>query len=350
MIRLYTRVLELLGKEARLGWILAGANLLLAGAQFAEPVLFGKIIDVLSGKPAPGPLSSSSAWPLLAAWVAFGLFTIVLQRRGGAARRQAGAPPAPGGADRLFRTHHAAAADLPHRHPFRAADEGDAERHRFAVAALARILPRAFCRDHVAGGAAAAVALHQLAAGDPVVPAVRGVHGADHAGGAQDLRHAERGRGALLGPLRARLRRARQRRAGAELRAHRRRSAGPALRRRQAARGADAGARLVGAGHRDHPRLHHHHGARDLHRRHRAARAGPDHRRRDRDVREFRDHADPEARTGGQLHQQRVHGSAAPAGILRRAGRRARGARPARRDRHRAALGPGRIQRRLVLL
>ena len=81
MIRLYTRVLELLGKEARLGWILAGANLLLAGAQFAEPVLFGKIIDVLSGKPAPGPLSSSGAWPLLAAWVAFGLFTIVLQRR-----------------------------------------------------------------------------------------------------------------------------------------------------------------------------------------------------------------------------------------------------------------------------
>src|SRR5712672_1458723 len=77
MLRLYTRVLELLGKEARLGWILAGANLLLAGAQFAEPVLFGKIVDVLSGKPAPGPLSSSSAWPLLGAWVAFGLFTIL---------------------------------------------------------------------------------------------------------------------------------------------------------------------------------------------------------------------------------------------------------------------------------
>jgi ATP-binding cassette subfamily B protein len=76
MIRLYTRVLELLGKEARLGWILAGANLLLAGAQFAEPVLFGKIVDVLSGKPQAGPLSSSSAWPLLGAWVAFGLFTI----------------------------------------------------------------------------------------------------------------------------------------------------------------------------------------------------------------------------------------------------------------------------------
>ena len=53
LLRLYTRVLELLGKEARLGWILAVANLLLAAAQFAEPVLFGRIVDVLSGKPPP---------------------------------------------------------------------------------------------------------------------------------------------------------------------------------------------------------------------------------------------------------------------------------------------------------
>ena len=70
LLRLYTRVLELLGKEARLGWILAVANLLLAAAQFAEPVLFGRIVDVLSGK------NGGSAWPLLAAWAAFGLFTI----------------------------------------------------------------------------------------------------------------------------------------------------------------------------------------------------------------------------------------------------------------------------------
>ena len=77
MLRLYTRVLELLGKEARLGWILAVANLLLAAAQFAEPVLFGKIIDVLSGKPVTGLFATSSPWPLLAAWVGFGLFTIV---------------------------------------------------------------------------------------------------------------------------------------------------------------------------------------------------------------------------------------------------------------------------------
>ena len=77
LLRLYARVLEQLGKEARLGWILAFANLLLAGAQFAEPVLFGRIVDVLSGKPGGGPAGSSSAWPLLLAWAAFGLFTIV---------------------------------------------------------------------------------------------------------------------------------------------------------------------------------------------------------------------------------------------------------------------------------
>src|SRR3981081_3286976 len=76
LLRLYTRVLHLLGKEARLGWILAGANLLLAAAQFAEPMLFGRLVDVLSGNPSTGPLASSSAWPLLGAWAAFGLFTI----------------------------------------------------------------------------------------------------------------------------------------------------------------------------------------------------------------------------------------------------------------------------------
>ncbi|WP_298240652.1 glucan ABC transporter ATP-binding protein/ permease [uncultured Bradyrhizobium sp.] len=74
IFRLYTRVLELLGKEARLGWLLAVANLLLAASQFAEPVLFGRIVDVLSGKTVAG---SNSAWPFLIAWVAFGLFTIL---------------------------------------------------------------------------------------------------------------------------------------------------------------------------------------------------------------------------------------------------------------------------------
>ena len=76
--KLYARVLGLLGKETRLGWMLAGANLALAGAQFAEPVLFGRIIDVLSGNLSTAAMATdvASPWPLLAAWVAFGLFTI----------------------------------------------------------------------------------------------------------------------------------------------------------------------------------------------------------------------------------------------------------------------------------
>ncbi|MFZ5735476.1 MAG: glucan ABC transporter ATP-binding protein/ permease [Pseudomonadota bacterium] len=79
LLRLYTRVLQLLGGEARLGWILAVANLLLATAQFAEPVLFGRIIDVMSGNLATGALvpEARSPWPLLGAWACFGLFTIL---------------------------------------------------------------------------------------------------------------------------------------------------------------------------------------------------------------------------------------------------------------------------------
>ena len=75
--QLYSRVFALLGGEKRLGVILAIANIALAGAQFAEPVLFGRIIDALVGAQAAGrvPAMSDLTW-LLAAWVAFGLFTI----------------------------------------------------------------------------------------------------------------------------------------------------------------------------------------------------------------------------------------------------------------------------------
>ena len=77
-LRLYTRVLEMLGEESRLAWTLAIANLALAAAQFAEPILFGRIIDTLAGAQSRG---SAPAWTdlltLLGAWVAFGLFAIV---------------------------------------------------------------------------------------------------------------------------------------------------------------------------------------------------------------------------------------------------------------------------------
>ena len=60
--RLYGRVLGLLGSEARLGWLLALANVALAAAQFAEPVLFGRIVDTLVGAQTKGaPPASTDA-------------------------------------------------------------------------------------------------------------------------------------------------------------------------------------------------------------------------------------------------------------------------------------------------
>jgi glucan exporter ATP-binding protein len=78
LLRLYLRVLELLGREARLGWVLAIANLALAAAMFMEPVLFGRIVDTLAN--SQGRLANLSL-PLLltlvGAWAGFGVFTIV---------------------------------------------------------------------------------------------------------------------------------------------------------------------------------------------------------------------------------------------------------------------------------
>jgi ATP-binding cassette, subfamily B, beta-glucan exporter len=77
ILRLYARVLGLLGSEIRLGWLLAFANVLLAGAQFAEPVLFGRIIDSLAHAQGGGSaLSWTKLLPLVGAWVGFGLFMI----------------------------------------------------------------------------------------------------------------------------------------------------------------------------------------------------------------------------------------------------------------------------------
>ena len=77
LIRLYGRVLALLGSEARLAWTLAIANIALASAQFAEPVLLGRIIDTLTAaQAAAGPPSWPQLGLLLSAWAGFGLFTI----------------------------------------------------------------------------------------------------------------------------------------------------------------------------------------------------------------------------------------------------------------------------------
>ena len=77
LLRIYARVLALLGPEARLGWLLGLGNLTLAASQFAEPVLFGRIIDALTGADRAGaPATPATVAVLLAAWVGFGLFTI----------------------------------------------------------------------------------------------------------------------------------------------------------------------------------------------------------------------------------------------------------------------------------
>jgi ATP-binding cassette, subfamily B, beta-glucan exporter len=77
-IRLYLRVLGLLRAQAKLAITLALANIALAGAQFVEPVLLGRIVDALSGTlPAGlGPAAHALA-PLIGAWAGFGLFIII---------------------------------------------------------------------------------------------------------------------------------------------------------------------------------------------------------------------------------------------------------------------------------
>lgn len=74
---LYRRVLRQLGPDQRTGWGLAFTNVCLAIALFAEPILFGRVIDTLSKSATE---STAQLWdhvvPLLLAWAGFGLFTI----------------------------------------------------------------------------------------------------------------------------------------------------------------------------------------------------------------------------------------------------------------------------------
>ncbi len=76
-LRLYARVLRLLAPERRLSVLLAFGNVALAISQFAEPVLFGRVIDTLNQTPE----GDASRWPtlsmLLIAWASFGLFSML---------------------------------------------------------------------------------------------------------------------------------------------------------------------------------------------------------------------------------------------------------------------------------
>ncbi|MCI4678541.1 glucan ABC transporter ATP-binding protein/ permease [Rhodoblastus acidophilus] len=77
ILKIYGRVLAQLAPERRLAILLVFANLALAGAQFVEPVLFGRIIDRLTTAQTH---AREPTWaeltPLMAAWIGFGLFSI----------------------------------------------------------------------------------------------------------------------------------------------------------------------------------------------------------------------------------------------------------------------------------
>jgi ATP-binding cassette subfamily B protein len=76
--KIYGRVLGLLGRDIRIAGFLAFANLMVAGLQFLDPVLFGRVVNLLSRS---DKLSHSVLWHqaaiLLGIWVAVGIGGIV---------------------------------------------------------------------------------------------------------------------------------------------------------------------------------------------------------------------------------------------------------------------------------
>src|SRR6201746_2221194 len=76
--KIYGRVLGLVGRDIRIAGFLAFANLMVAGLQFLDPVLFGRVVNLLSNS---DKLSSGDMWHqaamLLGVWVAVGIGGIV---------------------------------------------------------------------------------------------------------------------------------------------------------------------------------------------------------------------------------------------------------------------------------
>jgi ATP-binding cassette, subfamily B, beta-glucan exporter len=73
-LRIYGRVLGLLGRDLRIAAVLAGANLMVAGLQFLDPVLFGRVVNLLSRS---DQMTSSAVWSaaatLLGIWAGVGV-------------------------------------------------------------------------------------------------------------------------------------------------------------------------------------------------------------------------------------------------------------------------------------
>jgi ATP-binding cassette subfamily B protein len=70
LLRIYLRVLALLGPEKWLASILAAANVALAAVFLIEPWLFGRVVDALAAK------ASSEAWLLILWWAGVGFFGV----------------------------------------------------------------------------------------------------------------------------------------------------------------------------------------------------------------------------------------------------------------------------------
>src|SRR3954467_15760162 len=77
-LRVYGRVLGLLGRDIRVAGFLAVANLIVAGLQFLDPVLFGHVVNLLTGA---GSMTPDSLWSqavmVLGIWAAVGVGGIV---------------------------------------------------------------------------------------------------------------------------------------------------------------------------------------------------------------------------------------------------------------------------------
>ena len=73
LVRIYARVIATLRRDARIAVLLAVANILVAGLQFLDPILFGMVVQLLSQSDAA---DTGTFWPqiarLLAIWAAVG--------------------------------------------------------------------------------------------------------------------------------------------------------------------------------------------------------------------------------------------------------------------------------------
>lgn len=77
-LKTYGRVLGLLGRDIRIAGFLAFANLMVAGLQFLDPVLFGRVVNLLSRSDSlPHAVMWHDSAMLLGIWVAVGLGGIV---------------------------------------------------------------------------------------------------------------------------------------------------------------------------------------------------------------------------------------------------------------------------------